>query len=165
MIRLARPSELEQIRDLERASAQRFIGIMDALAADEPTPAVVLSARLQAGGLYVATADQALAGFVMVRPVEDSLYVEQIDVRPRFAGRRIGAALLDAVAQRAQAAGLARLTLSTFRDIPWNAPWYRRLGFIDLADIDQTPGLLAIRAEHIERGLDESQRVFMAREV
>jgi GNAT superfamily N-acetyltransferase len=165
LIRLARQSEIEQIRDLERASAQRFIGMMDALAADEPTLAVVLSVRLQAGGLLVATADKALAGFVMVRPVEDSLYVEQIDVLPRFAGRRIGAALLDAVAQRALAAGLARLTLSTFRDIPWNAPWYRRLGFIDLADIDLTPGLLEIRAEHIERGLDESQRVFMAREL
>jgi N-acetylglutamate synthase-like GNAT family acetyltransferase len=86
-------------------------------------------------------------------------------VLPAFGGRRIGAALLDAVAERARADGLARLTLSTFRDVPWNAPWYRRLGFTDIADDALTSGLLDIRREHLARGLDERQRVFMARRI
>ena len=34
--RSARPEEIETVRALERASAQRFVGLMDALAADEP---------------------------------------------------------------------------------------------------------------------------------
>jgi GNAT superfamily N-acetyltransferase len=46
---------------------------------------------------------------------------------------RIGAALLDAVAERARAAGLDGLSLSTFREAPWNAPYYRRLGFVEVA--------------------------------
>jgi GNAT superfamily N-acetyltransferase len=142
--RRARPEEIETIRALERASAQRFVGVMDALAADEPAPASVLAARIETGGLLVAEIGADLAAFVMFRPVEDRVYVEQLDVLPAFERQRIGAALLDAVADRARAAGLARLSLSTFREVPWNAPYYRRLGFVG-GGRALTPGMLEIR--------------------
>jgi GNAT superfamily N-acetyltransferase len=160
-IRSALPAEIEAVREIERASAQRFVGLMDAIAADEPSPAILLARRVGDGGLLVATVDEVLAAFVMFRPLEDRLYVEQIDVLPAFAGRRLGAALLDAVSERARILDLSGLVLSTFREVPWNAPYYRRLGFAALETL--TPGLLAIRAEHLARGLDESQRLFMAR--
>ena len=153
------------IRALERASAQRFVGLMDALAADEPTPAEVLAARIAVGGLMVAVEDETVVGFVMFRPVEARAYVEQIDVLPTFEGHRIGAALLEVVAERAKAARLVGLSLSTFTHVPWNAPYYRRLGFVEVADTALTPGMLAIRAEHLARGLDEAARVFMVRDV
>lgn len=158
LIRPALPAEIEIIRDIERTSAQRFVGVMDALAADEPSPPETLTARIEAGGLLVAEAEGAAVAFVMFRPVGEALYIEQIDVLPAFAGRRIGAALLDAVAEKA-----TPLLLSTFRDIPWNAPWYRRLGFVDLDETKLTPDLREIRRQHIARGLDESLRVFMER--
>jgi GNAT superfamily N-acetyltransferase len=162
-IRPAIFSEIEAVRDIERASAQRFLGVMDDLAADEPSPASVLAARIETGGLLVAEIGADLAAFVMFRPVEDSFYIEQIDVLPAFERQRIGAALIDAVADRARATGLARLTLSTFREVPRNAPYYRRLGFDDIVDGELTPGLLEIRREHLARGLDEEARVFMER--
>jgi GNAT superfamily N-acetyltransferase len=162
-IRPALFSEIETVRAIERASAQRFLGVMDAMAADEPSPASVLAARIETGGLLLADTGSDLAAFVMFRPVEDSFYIEQIDVLPAFERRRIGAALIDAVTQRARATSLTRLTLSTFRDVPWNAPYYRRLGFTDIMDAALTPGLLEIRREHLARGLDEDARVFMAR--
>ena len=129
------------------------------------TPASVLADRIAAGGLLAALRDGTLAAFVMFRPLEDSLYLEQIDVAPTFEGRRIGAALIDAVAERAASAGLARLTLSTFRDVPWNAPYYRRLGFVDIADVALSDALLTVRREHEARGLDERARLFMRRPV
>lgn len=161
--RPARPEEIETVRALERASAQRFVGLMDALAADEPSPPAVLAARIAEGGLIVAVAGETVAGFVMFRPVEARAYVEQIDVLPAFAGKQIGAALLDAVADQARAAGLEGLSLSTFREIPWNAPYYRRLGFTAVTEL--TPAMRAIREEHLARGLDEAARVFMVRDV
>ncbi|WP_454717872.1 GNAT family N-acetyltransferase [Caulobacter segnis] len=157
-IRPALAAEIEAVREIERASAQRFIGLMDTLAADEPSTASVLADRIAAGGLLVAETDGQIVAFVMFRPVGDSLYIEQIDVLPAFERRRIGAALIDAVAART-----ARLTLSTFRDVPWNAPYYRRLGFLDIDDKKLAPDLLEIRREHLARGLDESLRVFMER--
>jgi GNAT superfamily N-acetyltransferase len=163
-LRFATPAEIPLLREIERASAQRFIGLMDALAADEPSPPEILAARIASDGLLVAAdAADAPIAFVMFRPVEDGLYIEQIDVLPAFAGRRVGAALLDAVADQARSGGLKRLMLSTFRDVPWNAPYYGRLGFADIADDALTPGLIEIRREHLARGLDESQRTFMGR--
>lgn len=164
VFRPARPDEIETIRALERASAQRFVGLMDALAADEPSPAAVLTIRIADGGLIVAMEDGAVVGFAMFRRVERRAYVEQLDVLPAFAGRGIGAALLDEVAKRAREAGLDGLSLSTFLETPWNAPYYRRLGFVDVAGEALTPGMLAIRAEHLARGLDEDVRVFMVRD-
>ncbi len=163
--RAARPDEVETIRAIERASAQRFIGIMDALAADEPSPAGVLAARIADDGLLVATDGDELAAFVMFRTVEDRAYVEQIDVLPVHEGRRIGAALLDVVSGRARKAGLKGLSLSTFKEVPWNAPYYRWLGFTDVADDALTPAMRAIREENLARGLDEDARVFMVRDV
>ncbi|MCY1011701.1 GNAT family N-acetyltransferase [Nannocystis pusilla] len=164
-IRPARLAEIEAIRGIERASARRFVGIIDEIVDDEPSPAAVLAARIASGGLLAGECEGAPVAFVMFRPVEDGLYIEQIDVLPAFERRRIGAALLDAAAERARAAGLVRLTLSTFREVPWNAPYYRRLGFVDIADDALTEGLAEIRREHVARGLDESRRTFMARPV
>jgi len=161
--RAARPHEIETIRALERASAQRFVGLMDALAADQPSPAQILAIRIADGGLIVAVEGGAVVGFVMFRRVEARAYVEQLDVLPAFAGRGIGAALLDQAAEHARAAGLEGLSLSTFREVPWNAPYYRRLGFVEVTVL--TPGMVAIRQEHLARGLDEDARVFMVRDL
>lgn len=164
-IRPAFESEIDAIQDLERASSRRFLGVMDALAGDDPTSASVLADRIATDGLLTATLDEGLAAFVMFRPLEDSLYIEQVDVAPAFEGRRIGAALIDAVAERAAMTGRARLTLSTFREVPWNAPYYRRLGFADIADETLSPALQTVRREHVARGLDERARLFMQRSV
>jgi hypothetical protein len=90
VFRTARPEEIQTIRALERASAQRFIGLMDALAADEPSPASVLAARIADGGLVVAVEDGPVVGFVMFRRVEARAYVEQLDVLPAFEHRHPG---------------------------------------------------------------------------
>lgn len=166
-IRTAKSFEIELIREIERISASRFLGTdRAALAQDEPTDAATLAQRLAHGGLLVAAeGDGPPVAFVMFRPVEGCAYVEQIDVMPTHAGRRIGAALLEAVTGVARAQDWPALTLSTFKDVPFNAPYYRRLGFVDLPDGGLTEGLREIRAEHLHRGLDESARVFMRRPV
>lgn len=163
-IRPARADEIDRVRDIERASATRFLETDRAwLAHDEPTDAATLAARIASGGLLVAEDQGAAVAFVMFREVEGCGYVEQIDVLPSHARRAIGAALLEAVGDLARARGWPALTLSTFRDVPFNAPYYARLGFETVADL--TPGLAQIRAEHEARGLDETARVFMRRDV
>lgn len=163
-IRLARADEIDRVRDIERISATRFLGTYRAeLADDEPTDAATLAARIGADGLLVATDADAPVAFVMFRLVEGCAYIEQIDVLPSHARRGVGAGLLDAVADLARARGWPALTLSTFKDVPFNAPYYARLGFAEVEVL--TPGMLEIRAEHEARGLDETARVFMRREV
>ncbi|MDZ4775546.1 MAG: GNAT family N-acetyltransferase [Alphaproteobacteria bacterium] len=160
LIRPMRIQDIETVRAIERASATRFQGTaLAAIADDEPTDARTLEARIRTDDALVCVDDtDTPIAFVIARPLGADIYVEQIDVSPEHGGKRLGAALLAAMAARGPA-----LALSTFRDIPWNAPWYRRLGFVDIADDALPPLLRHIHAEHIERGLDESLRVFMHR--
>ena len=60
--------------------------------------------------------------------------------------------------------GYSAMTLTTYRDVAWNAPFYARRGF---AVIDDLPaGLAAIRAREQELGLDDvGPRVVMRREL
>lgn len=163
-IRPARAEEIAAVREIERLSATRFLGTDRAeIADDEPTDPEILAERVAEGGLLVAADDEVPVAFVMFRPVEGCAYVEQIDVAPSHARRGIGARLLDAVADIARARGWGALTLSTFKDVPFNAPYYARLGF-EVVD-ELTPRMVEIRAEHEARGLDETARVFMRREV
>ena len=77
-------------------------------------------------------------------------------------GRAWGA-LLDAVAAWAAQRGLPATTLTTFADVPWNAPYYQRLGFRVLAESELTDGLRRIREHEAARGLAAWPRVTMRR--
>ncbi|MGC3003056.1 GNAT family N-acetyltransferase, partial [Streptomyces sp. G35A] len=55
--------------------------------------------------------------------------------------------------------------LTTFAEVPWNAPYYARLGFRPLTGPDLTPGLRRIRAEELGHGLDRWPRVCMRLDV
>ncbi|WP_407655475.1 GNAT family N-acetyltransferase [Burkholderia alba] len=151
---------------VEAAAALRFNEIgMTHIASSPPTALDDLLERVVAGRALVAVDTAgAIAGFAIYRMLDaQRLYLEEVDVSPACAGQRIGAALIEAVAARGRAAGATQIVLSTFRQAPWNAPYYRRLGFADLGGDALDPVLAGVRAMHVERGLDETQRVFMSR--
>lgn len=161
-LRAAELADIEPVRAVERASASRFLGTDRAwLADDDPTDAEALAERVAQDGLLVACDGGLPVAFIMFRQAEGCGYIEQVDVLPSHERRGIGARLIAAVADLAPGRGWSALTLSTFKDVPFNAPYYRRLGFEDVEV--PTPGMAQIRAEHEARGLDESTRVFMRR--
>lgn len=53
----------------------------------------------------------------------------------------------------------------TFRGVPWNAPYYERLGFRELAASEVTPGLAARRAAGPGADGDSYARVCMRRDL
>jgi hypothetical protein len=57
------------------------------------------------------------------------------------------------------------VTLTTFRDVPWNAPYYQRCGFRILDDGEITPQLQVVRREEARRGLDRWPRVCMRKDL
>lgn len=57
------------------------------------------------------------------------------------------------------------LILTTYAEVPWNAPYYRRLGVSDLADNQIGPVLRAMRDHEKTRGLDAWPRVAMSRPI
>lgn len=165
--RFAEPHDVETIRAVEFDASLRFVSVgMTGIADAPPMAREVVERKIAAREIIVALDEQtACAGFVMFEPQPMRIYVQELDVLNSHAGRRIGAALLEEVAQIARARHLTQLVLSTYRDVPWNAPYYRRLGFRDLDPSELDAALLARRDAHIARGLDESKRVFMRRDL
>jgi len=94
---------------------------------------------------------------------EGAAYVEEMDVLAEHGRRGLGGRLLDAVCDWAQAHGHPAVTLSTFRDVSWNGPFYRKHGFADLPPGAWTPGMHVIREQEARHGLRTDVRVFMRR--
>lgn len=68
-------------------------------------------------------------GFLAGRLDGGRLHIDEVDVlRPRQ-GQGFGRALLAHAAAWARAHGLTALSLTTFRNVPWNAPFYASFGF------------------------------------
>lgn len=165
MIRGARGDELEKLRELERAAGAIFRELgMAAVADDDPPSIATLSALQAAGRAWVATddADEPIA-YLLVDVVDCSAHIEQVSVHPRAGGRGLGRALIETAAAWARQHGLMALTFTTYQDVPWNRPYYERLGFQIVDDAHMTPGLRRLRAQEAAAGLDQWPRVVMHR--
>lgn len=92
------------------------------------------------------------------------LYLDQISVHPDQGQRGIGAALLTRVIDEAKRRKLRRVALSTFRDLPWNAPFYAKHGFREIRRSDMAEWMLELERIQAEE-LDVSKRCFMVRKI
>jgi predicted N-acetyltransferase YhbS len=91
----------------------------------------------------------------------DLPHLEELDVLPSHGRRGLGAALVRTACDWAAASGYARITLTTFRAVPWNMPFYARLGFTEIPRRLLRPELAAVVAAEARRGLDPAARVVM----
>ncbi|WP_455352163.1 GNAT family N-acetyltransferase [Streptomyces sp. SYSU K217416] len=166
-IRLASAAELPALQDIERAAGEPFRALgMAAIADDEPPPLDLLARFQSAGRAWVATdeRDRPVA-YLITDVVDRAAHIEQISVHPAAARRGLGRALIDHLAAHAYAQGLAALTLTTFAEVPWNAPYYARLGFHVVDGPALTPGLREILRAEAAHGLDRWPRLCMRRDL
>jgi GNAT superfamily N-acetyltransferase len=166
-VRRVRPADVGRLQAIQLAAGDAFREIgMNAVAESPPMAAESWSGYRTAGRAWVAADDHdEPVGFVVADVVDGCAHIEQVSVHPAHAGQRIGAALLDHVASWASRHGLPALTLVTFRGVPWNAPYYERLGFRELAAGETTPGLAALAAAAAQGSRDRSVRVCMRRDI
>ncbi len=164
MIRPVAQADLPRLQDIEVSAGQAFRSVGMAEVADDPPPSLqVLHGFVAAGRAWVAEREGEVVAYVVVEVVDDAVHVEQVSVHADHAGLGIGRALLDHVARWGRARGLAAQTLTTFAEVPWNEPYYARLGFVVVPTATLTPGLREVRAAETARGLDRWPRVAMSR--
>ena len=115
--------------------------------------------------LVAAGEGDRLLGFAASGEVDGMCWLKELSVDPDVMGAGIGTALLEATAERARAAGFRRIALSTFRDVPFNAPFYARRGF---CISDSQSASAAIRrqvAGEVPEGVEIADRVLMIRDL
>ncbi|MEV0536689.1 GNAT family N-acetyltransferase [Kitasatospora sp. NPDC050463] len=164
LIRPATREELPLLCALEWAAGAPFAAIgMPEIAQDEPPAPEELARFLDEGVALVALdAGGAPVAYLLAEPVDGALHIEQVSVHPGHARRGIGRALIEHLAAGTDAPAL---TLTTFTEVPWNAPYYARCGFRPLAGGELTPGLREIRRREARHGLDRWPRLCMRREL
>ncbi len=116
-----------------------------------------------AGNLFVAVEEPSglVAGFAAFWPFDNLAHLCELDVHPDHAGQGLGRRLIAAGEDWARAAGMPALTLSTFIDVPWNGPFYARLGFMPYPRDAWGPGHHAIWANQLASALDCTRRHIM----
>ena len=164
-IRLAQAEELHRLQEIERGAAALFRETKYEFLADgAPLPLEFLLARQRAGAIWVAaTAPDEAVGFAVAFPVDGGLHLHELSVAPSHGRQGLGRRLSEAVCAAGLRDGYDRLTLSTFREVPWNGPFYRRLGFVELPEDALGPRLREIRRQEAAAGLPLAERACMRR--
>lgn len=166
-IRAATQGDLVVMQDIERAAGSWFREVgMPEIAEDEPLSLEELARYRQDDRAWVAADDAGVvAAYLIADIVDGSVHIEQVSVHPRVARRKVGRMLLEHAAAYAAARGIRALTLTTFAEVPWNAPYYARCGFRLLDDSELSPGMRAVKDREIALGLHRWPRVYMRREL
>ena len=163
-LRLARMDDADAMPAIERAAAELFLDdpdLKDFDPGDTWTP-TELRAMIRKGHCLVSHVDGEMAGFLVSQPFQQrELHIWEMDVLPQFQQRGIGAGLIRAAQIDARNCGFRALTLTTFRDLPWNAPFYARLGFEEVTALDAHPRLAGELAVEADDGLPIERRCAM----
>jgi GNAT superfamily N-acetyltransferase len=85
------------------------------------------------GFVFVASEmpDGDAVGFVQVLEIAGLAHLEQLSVVPEYGQRGIGRALVRAALVEASRRGYLSISLRTYADVPWNAPFYATCGFVE----------------------------------
>jgi len=167
-IRRAVAEDVPFLPDIERIAAMLFKTYPSDLGLTEENYEHVGSVETfaeaeQSGRLWVATvASGNIVGFARMTELSGYAHLDELDVLPSHGRRGIGSALLSAVCSWAKERGYPAVTLRTFRDVPWNGPFYRGRGFHVVEGARLSTSHLALEASERRRGLRTDLRVTMA---
>jgi len=161
----ARARDLSSLPGIELAAAAMLAAWLDEDALAETTSLAQLEHACRAGQLWVALGDDdAPVGFAYAELLEPAfVHLEEIDVHPDHGHRGLGRRLLATVCTWAEKEGYRGVTLTTFRDPPWNMPFYASAGFEVVPPAELRPALAAVFQREAVRGLDPARRVVMER--
>ena len=164
-IRLARPADAPALPAIERSAAQSFADDPElAFLADTDTIDEERHRRLIARGhCLVAECSGEPVGFLAAEPERRELHIVEMSVRAGYQRRGIGDGLVRACLIDARNAEFRAVTLTTFADVAWNAPFYARLGFETVENLAAHPRLAAILDEEAKHGLPRERRLAMIR--
>ena len=160
-VRPTRPGDVTALPAIEHAAGQRFRDYPELawLAEGDVISAEQHLDYAERGLSWLALANELPVGFILAETHVSSLFIVELSVHLDWQGKGIGRRLIACVAYQARKRGLASLTLTTFRDVPWNAPFYARLGFEMITTL--TPELREKREEETAHGLAYDARCAM----
>lgn len=161
-IRRAQLSDLPALAQIELNAGELFKTVgLDQLAGDFADPDFVASFIRSEGAIVAVHASGTVVGFALSFALDGSLHLQEMSVDPAHGRKGLGGRLLGAIDELAREKSSSRATLSTFADVPWNAPFYKRHGYQIVSPSEWTPGFHILREHEAQAGLPVERRCFM----
>ncbi|OFW99665.1 MAG: hypothetical protein A3E78_02405 [Alphaproteobacteria bacterium RIFCSPHIGHO2_12_FULL_63_12] len=163
IFRTATAADIDAMRAAEQKAGEIFRAIGYDFCADAQNRAPEEHFRVIAAGVtYVAEGPAGeIAGFAMFEPMDSEVHLVEIDVIPKCQKNGLARRLIALGEAWALAKGFDAMTLTTYRDVSWNAPFYRRLGFVDFEPGPEREGLLETIAKEADWGFAFRPRIAM----
>ncbi len=164
VIRLATPDDAAFLPAIERSAALTFrliegvswLAEAEVMSVDRHLQLIMLST------CWVAVdANDQPQGFLSAQLYGKDLHIHELSVMQALQGQGAGRQLIEAAMNEARSRHLRAVTLTTFCDVPWNAPFYRRLGFEQDSLATPDPRLAAILCDEYGHGFTPGSRCAM----
>jgi len=158
IVRAARPDELPLLPEIEASADILFeeAGIKGL------PPAGKVEDFKEADHIFVI--GEPVNGFSRLDDIDGHAHLEQLSVDREHSGQGLGSELLEETCRQAQELGYSAITLITFKNLKWNAPFYAKHGFTEVSEVPEY--LQPLRHHEQQLGLDDiGERVVMERKL
>lgn len=162
-IRLARPEDADEFHRVEEDAAG-LLREEPSLAGTviPPTASTADHARtIRKGRSLAALSGERVIGFAAISTVGRELHLAELSVERAHQRCGVGSLLIRAMMIDARNSGYRAVTLNTYRDIPWNAPFYARFGFVDVENFEGREHLAESREGAAALGVPMDRRCAM----
>lgn len=162
-IRRADPRDASDLPAIENSAGDLFrqISHLAHLADGDDLPAAWYRDVIARGESWVAASSDRPVGFLCAEADRGTLHIWELGVRREWQRLGVGRALMDTAIHDARQNGLVAVTLTTFIDVSWNAPFYAKLGFEIVSDGAVDDRLANAMRQDAERGLPPHLRCAM----
>jgi len=164
LIRHGTKADIPRLSQIERDAAQRFGDVkgyefcVDGAIREDHE----FQRGLDEGAAVVGlTAAGLIAGFALLWRVDGNAHLTELNVERCHQGCGLGRLLVGHGENWARAQHLDVITLTTFRDISWNMPYYEALGYSVFLPGPEHTGMAAIIADEYDYGFRAKPRVEM----
>jgi len=151
-VRVASFEELAGLPRVEVAADALLAGYLNVQLPSTPDLGGAVDILARAAAVLVVGSPPV--GFAQLDVVDGRAHLQQLAVDPIYGRRGLGTALVQACGMWAARHAFSELTLTTFAQVPFNAPFYSRLGFRVIDDAVLPPGLAVLRRQEAASGLD-----------
>jgi GNAT superfamily N-acetyltransferase len=137
-LRTATVDDIPRLCAISCSATKKFSSILElADLADDQEEPLTIQQWLALGNIYLVEAKDLPVGFIAAHPLDNTIYIAEIAVHEDNQSKGLGEMLLKAVCRWAveratfEGSTKARVSLTTYPDVPWNGPWYQKFGFLE----------------------------------
>lgn len=168
-IRPSVDSDISQLQILERSAGElfRLVPGLEWISDDKVMSQASHRKAIADGLSYAASVRPSRrehfihAGFICGVGSGSELHINELSVGTEWQDRGIGKRLVNDFINVARQSEFLGVTLTTFRDVPWNEPFYQKLGFQTLVEEALGERLSRILKEEELQGFVKAQRCGM----